>query len=224
MPYELQTDATSLSPSETGGINSADGSDNPSTGLSPASLRAAAVTFDAAATAFRSGADELGHMAADLRRAGITPGTGEQIALTSGASFLADGARALDEAARRARTVQCDESANDTAAGTRAADACAPDAPSPTCPTPSAFLDLPLERRSQRYELLAQSICRAMDRAVDAARKVGPSIAGDTHPYGDVQYGITLPYLYLAIEETREPGDRQSAPTARPLARCSVTT
>ena len=49
----------------------------------------------------------------------------------------------------------------------------------------------------------AHILYEALQEAPELAEEVGDTrLTGDTHPYGDVIYGICLPYLLQAAEET----------------------
>jgi hypothetical protein len=52
------------------------------------------------------------------------------------------------------------------------------------------------------FEQEARALYAGIQRATDLAAEVGDqNLTGDTHPYGDVIYGICLPYLLKAADE-----------------------
>jgi len=102
----------------------------------------------------------------------------------SGAQYLEGAVEAIDAAAQRL---------------TQAAGAVPPTldplppAPAPLAPEPVAAQ---LAVVARDYETLARTLYSLVVRLTDAAEAVGDmALTGDTHPYGDIIYGIVIPYL-----------------------------
>ena len=121
---------------------------------------------------------------ADDQRLGATTRQFLGIVHQSGAQYLEGAVEAVEAAAQRL---------------TQAAGAVPPvldplpSAPAPLAAEPAAAQ---LAAVARDYETLARALYSLVVRLTDAAEAVGDmALTGDTHPYGDIVYGIVIPYL-----------------------------
>ena len=171
--------------------------------------------YEAAAREYRRLSSAVAELApvADDRRLTADERQVMGIVFASCVPYMAQGARAVEEAAERMRAQ----------VGSRAGPAGPGTAPGrgrdPACRFASetggdseTASDLPA-RAARCFEDAARTLYAWVLRLTDDAEALGDrGLTGDTHPYGDVVYGICIPYLVQASDIAR----RLSGGSAQP--------
>lgn len=177
--------------------------------------------YEAAAGEYRRLSSAVAELApvADDRRLTADERQVMGIVFASCVPYMAQGARAVEEAAERMRA-QVGSRVGPAGPGTapgRGRDlayrfASEADGDPETGRDPETASDLPA-RAARCFEDAARTLYAWVLRLTDDAEALGDrGLTGDTHPYGDVVYGICIPYLVQASDIAR----RLSGGSAQP--------